>query len=269
MSLSALCLLLVCPVLLMLLAWRFFRQKAYRLTAIFIALAVLTGICGGVKGYEEMDSRAQGNTVSSFERDQLENMSQRYEQAVAILKQLDFNHPDKEKAAEAVQLLRNFQDEQLAQRLDGACPNAQTLLAYAEAMEQVAGYRGRLANKDVNADRKLLSIVQDMPEAYEGVLAEKIVPFRRLIIAMNAAGEKETKLDRENAQKHAQNLSRGKYGGIRAGDSEDNITAALGEPVRVSENSDNGQIMKQYVFNHNGRSIYVYTKDGIVTDVSM
>jgi len=136
-------------------------------------------------------------------------------------------------------------------------------------MDQVASYRGRMTNQDVHADRKLLSIVQDMPAGYQGKLAEKIVPFQRLIIAMNDEAEKEVKLDKENAQKHAENLSQGKYGGIRPGDSENNITAAFGKPARVSETDENGQHLKQYVFNHNGKSIYVYTKDGIVTDVSM
>ena len=34
---------------------------------------------------------------ASFARDQRENMTRRYDQAVAILSQLDFNHPDREK----------------------------------------------------------------------------------------------------------------------------------------------------------------------------
>ena len=269
MSLFALCLLIVCPVLLLLIAVRYFCQRNYRMMALFVLLALLVGFIGGFKGYGEIDSRAKSNTVSTFDRDQRENMTQRYEQAAAILAQLNINHPDREKAEEAVHLLQEFRDEQLVEKLDGACPDAPMLLAYAEAMEQAASYRGHMTNQDVHADRKLLSLVQDMPEGYTGKLADKIVPFQRLIIAMNAEAEKEEKLDKENAQKHAENLSQGKYGGIRPGDSEDNITAAFGKPARVSENSDNGQTMKQYVFNHNGKSIYVYTTDGIVTDVSM
>ena len=269
MSLFALCLLIVCPVLLLLLAGYSFRQRNYRRTTIFVLLALSVGFIGGFKGYGEIDSRTKSTTAGSFDRDQRENMTQRYEQAVAILAQLNINHPDREKTEEAVRLLQDFRDEQMVEKLDGACPDAAMLLAYAEAMEQVATYRGHMTNKDVNADRKLLSIVQDMPADYKGKLAEKIVPFQRLIISMNAAAEKEIKLDQENAKKHAQNLSQGKYGGIRPGDSEDNITAALGKPVRVSETSEGGQQLKQYVFNHNGKSIYVYTTDGIVTDVSM
>ena len=162
-----------------------------------------------------------------------------------------------------------FQNAHMVEALNGSCPDADMLLAYAEAMNQVAAYRGHMSNKDVAGDRKLLSIVQDMPEGYKGTLAEKIVPFRRLIIAMNEAAEKEAELDKKNAQKHAANLSKGKYGGIHPGDSEDNITAAYGEPSRVNVSEGEGKKMKQYVFNHNGKSIYVYTQDGIVTDVSM
>lgn len=269
MSLFALCLLLVCPVLFLLVAFRFFRQHNYKMTALFVCLAVTVGFIGGVKGYGEMDTRTKSTTASTFDRDQKENMTRRYEQAVSILKGLNFNHPDREKAEEAVHLLQDFHDAQLLTSLDGACPDAEMLLSYAEAMNQVAAYRGHMSNKDVAGDRKLLSIVQDMPESYKGTLAEKIVPFRRLIIAMNEAAEKEAELDKKNAQKHAANLSKGKYGGIHPGDSEDNITAAYGEPSRVNVSEGEGKKMKQYVFNHNGKSIYVYTKDGIVTDVSM
>ncbi len=267
MSLYALCLLLICPVLLLLLAFRCFRQRRLKMTAVFVCLAIAVGIVGGIKGYQELDSRTKTNTVTAFDRDQKENLTQRYEQAVNILNQLNFSHPDREKTEEAVRLLRDFGDAQVQDTLDGACPDAAMLLSYAEAMNQVATYRGHMTNKDVANDRKLLSIVQDMPEGYKGKLAEKIVPFRRLIIAMNGEAEKESRLDKENAQKHAKNLSQGKYGGIKPGDSEDNITAAMGEPARVNVTEGEGQNLKQYVFNHNGKSIYVYTKDGVVTDV--
>ena len=269
MSLFALCLLFVCPALLLLTACHFFRQHSYKMTVLFVVLAVAVGFIGGLKGYGEMDSRTKSNTASTFEHDQREKLTERYEQALDILSQLNFNHPDREKTEEAVRLLHDFQDEQMVNTLDGACPDARMLLAYAEAMNQVASYRGHITNQDVNKDRKLLSLIQDMPADYKGRLAEKIVPFRRLIVAMNEEGEKETRLDKENAQKHAQNLSQGKYGGIHPGDSEDNITAAYGEPSRVNVSEGEGKKMKQYVFNHNGKSIYVYTQDGIVTDVSM
>lgn len=267
MSIHALFLLLICPVLLLLLALFYFRQHKLKMTVIFVCLALAVGIIGGIRGYQEMDSRTKTSTVSAFDRDQKENLTRRYEQAVAILQQLNFSHPDREKAEEAVRLLRDFSDEQVVENLEGACPDAAMLLSYAEAMSQVATYRGHLTNKDVANDRKLLSIVQDMPSGYKGKLAEKIVPFQRLIISMNEEAEKEARLDKENAAKHAQKLSQGKYGGIRPGDSEDNITAAFGEPVRVNVTQGEGQELKQYVFNHNGKSIYVYTKDGIVTDV--
>lgn len=267
MSLFALCLLLVCPILLLLLAIRYYRCHNHKMTALLVCLSIAVGLIGGVKGYQDMDGRAKSNTISSYDRDQQENMTRRYEQAVTILEQLNFSHPDRDKAEEAVRLLRDFDDERMAANLEGVCPDAKMLLAYAEAMNQVASYRGRMTNKDVASDRKLLSLVQDMPSGYQGKLAEKIVPFQRLIIAMNGEAEKEARQDKANAQKHAANLNQGKYGGIKPGDSEDNITAAFGEPVRVNVTEGEGQKLKQYVFNHNGRSIYVYTKDGIVTDV--
>jgi len=269
MSLFALCLLLVCPVLFLLVAFRYFRQRNYRWTALFVCLAIVVGLVGALKGYGEMDNRTKNTTASTFGRDQKENVKGRYDQALELLRNLDFNHPDQDKAEEAVHLLQDFNNQQMVDSLEGACPDAEMLLAYAEAMNQIAAYHGHMTNKDVAADRKLLSIVQDMPAGYKGILAEKIVPFRRLIISMNAAAEKETKLDKENAQKHAEKMSQGKYGGIHPGDSENNITAAYGEPSRVNVTQDGERTVKQYVFNHDGKSIYVYTSDGIVTDVSM
>lgn len=269
MSVFALSLMFVCPVLLLLVALRYLRLRNFKMTVMFVMLAVAVGAVGGITGYGEMESSAKHSTESNYARDQRENQTRRYEQALEILTQLDFNHPDREKSEEAVRLLQDFADKDLANQLEGSCPDAPMLLAYAEAMNQVALYRGRITNKDVAADRKLLSIVQDMPEGYHGRLSEKILPFQRLIVAMNAEAEREAKLDRENAQKHAHNLSQGKYGDIHPGDSEDKITAAMGSPSRVNVTAGEGSECKQYVFNHNGKNVYVYTKDGVVTDISM
>ncbi len=269
MSLFALSLLFVCPVLLLVVALRYLRRRKFKMTAVFVLLAVAVGTVGGITGYGEMENYAKRGAESSYARDQRENQTRRYEQAVEILVQLDFNHPDREKSEEAVRLLQDFADDDMAAQLEGACPDAQMLLAYAEAMNQVALYRGHITNKDVAADRKLLSLVQDMPEGYQGRLAEKILPFQRLIVAMNQEAEREAKLDKENAQKYAQNLSQGKYGGIHPGDSEDKIAAAMGKPSRVNVTNGEGAELKQYVFSHNGKSVYVYTRDGVVTDVSM
>ena len=49
MSLFALCLLMVCPVLLLLVAVRYFRLRNYRLVAVFILLALSVGFIGGFK----------------------------------------------------------------------------------------------------------------------------------------------------------------------------------------------------------------------------
>lgn len=269
MSVFALCLMFVCPVLLLLVALRYLRLHNLKMTAMFVLLALSVGAVGGITGYGEMENSAKHSTESNYARDQRENQTRRYEQALEILVHLDFNHPDREKSEEAVRLLQDFADKDLASQLEGSCPDAQMLLAYAEAMNQVALYRGHMTNKDVAADRKLLSIVQDMPEGYQGRLSEKILPFQRLIVAMCKEAEHETRLDKENAQKHAANLSQGKYGGIHPGDSETKIAAAMGKPSRVNVTNGEGAELKQYVFNHNGKSVYVYTRDGVVTDVSM
>ena len=43
----------------------------------------------------------------------------------------------------------------------------------------------------------------------------------------------------------------------------------MGKPVRVNTTNGAGEeTLKQYVFRHNSTNIYVYTKDGIITEVS-
>ena len=63
MSLFALCLLMVCPVLLLVVAVRYFRLRNYRMTVIFVLLALSVGFIGGFKGYGEMDSRTKSTTA--------------------------------------------------------------------------------------------------------------------------------------------------------------------------------------------------------------
>ena len=149
MSVFALCLMFVCPVLLLLVALRYLRLHNLKMTAMFVLLALAVGTVGGITGYGEMENSAKHSTESNYARDQRENQTRRYEQALEILVQLDFNHPDREKSEEAVRLLQDFADKDLASQLEGSCPDAQMLLAYAEAMNQVAldcaGYAGRLS----------------------------------------------------------------------------------------------------------------------------
>ena len=267
MSMMSLVLLGVCPAILLAISLRMMFRHRYHVAMLFIGIAVCTAAVGGLNGYREMDAQAKQATESSFDTTQRVALAHRYQQAVEILQTQEFSHPDAQKLSDAVKFLTVFEDKEIVEKMQADCPDALVLLQYAKAMRQAASYNGHITNQDVNKDQQLLSLVQDLPEQYQGKLADKIVAFRRLIIAMNAEAEKQAKLDADNEAKHEQNLSQGKYGNLCPGDSEDKVTAAMGQPDHVNASQTSDGDLKQYVFRHNSKSIYVYTKNGIVTEV--
>ena len=268
MSMMSLILLALCPVMLLAFSIRMMVRHQYHIALLLIAAAIAVGAVGGVKGYYEMDAQAKQATETSFDTTQRESLIHRYQQAVEILDAQSLSHPDEAKLGEAVKFLAVFEDDSLGGKVQKDCPDAKVLLQYAKAMRQAATYNGHMTNQDVNKDEQLLSLVQNLPDNYQGKMADKIVAFRRLVIAMNAEAEKQAKLDAENAAKYQQNLTEGKYGNLRSGDSEDQITAAMGQPDHVNTSHTNEGDLKQYVFRHNSKSIYVYVKNGVVTEVS-
>ena len=267
MSMTSLILLVLCPVILLAISiWMMVRHQ-YHMAMVLIGIAIAVGAAGGIKGYYEMDARAKQATEISFDATQQESLIRRYQQGVEILEGQTLSNPDEAKLKEAVKLLTVFENDPLDGTVQKDCPDAKVLLQYAKAMHQAAAYNGHMTNQDVAKNPQLLSLVQDMPDYYQGKMADKIVPFRRLVLAMDAEAEKQAKLDAENAAKHQQNLMEGKYGNLRPGDSEDQITAAMGQPDHVNISHTNEGDLKQYVFRHNSRAIYVYAKNGIVTEV--
>ena len=104
-------------------------------------------------------------------------------------------------------------------------------------------------------------------DSYEcSTLAEKILPVREMVLAMKSEGDRQLQQDARDLQQHKENMSQGEYGLVAKGDPESRLVPALGEPAYVNQPGGEGE-PRQYVFNHHSRNIYVYTKNGIVTDV--
>ena len=120
---------------------------------------------------------------------------------------------------------------------------------------------------------RIYSVNEMYPMKFEPILkqtlwgGDKIIPFKRLILGMEKEAKKQAKLDAENAASHKQSMKEGQYGNIRSGDPEEKIPAAMGQPDHVNSSKTSDGEIKQYVFNHNGKNFYVYTKNGVVTEV--
>ena len=167
----------------------------------------------------------------------------------------------------ALELLHDFDSAQIAEKMADDCPNADVLITYAKAMKQVSTYGGHMTNINVNENAELQKLVASFPDNYNGILQDKIIPFKRLILGMEKEAKKQAKLDAENAASHKQSMKEGQYGNIRSGDPEEKIPAAMGQPDHVNSSKTSDGEIKQYVFNHNGKNFYVYTKNGVVTEV--
>ena len=246
-----------------------FRRHSYKKMALTLCLTVSICLLEMATYYMYMETATASELESEYSNGYKDNLKDSYQGAVHILESLDFNHPDQHSADKAVKLLQGFGNKQIADELKDSCPDAAVLLTYAKAMNQVALYNGHMKNEDVSANQALLSEVQSIPDRYSGQLAKKIQPFRQLIMAMNHEALKNAELDQQNASKHEENMKKGQYGKVRPGESEECLVAAMGKPVRVNTTNGAGEeTLKQYVFRHNSANIYVYTKDGIITEVS-
>ncbi|TYZ23331.1 hypothetical protein [Selenomonas ruminis] len=267
MSLLTIMLFLACPLLVFAVGGIFLRRRRYPLAALAVLLGVVAAVIGGINGFHEMKAQVVHEYSQELDGEYKAALAKKYQQALSILQGLSFTKPDPEQIDKALELLHDFDSAQIAEKMADDCPNADALITYAKAMKQVSTYGGHMTNMNVNENTELQKLVASFPENYNGVLQDKIIPFRRLIIGMEKEAKKQAKLDAENAASHKQSMKEGQYGNIRPGDPEEKISAAMGQPDHVNSSKTSDGEIKQYVFNHNGKNFYVYTKNGVVTEV--
>lgn len=245
------------------------RKKKYRkavAAGIAVLVMVLAGGTYGVCQLKEISSREADDRLADYSASAVSHAELDYQKAVDILSQASLKHLDKNQLDTAARSLHTLSQSPFADKLAAKCPDVEVLSAYADMLRLAAVHEDGLDAQKVCKDDDLVAAAQAIPVEYKGKLSDKILPARQYILALKAEGDRQADLDAKNMAKHKEALAQGEYGKIVKGDPESRLTACLGEPVRVNKNQD-GADLKQYVFQHEGRNIYVYTKDGVVTDI--
>lgn len=267
MSTITLLLFIACPLLIFAVGGIFLHRRRYPFAMAAVMLGIMAAVVGGINGFHEMKAQVVSEYSQELDAEYKASLIKSYRQAVDILQEANFSKPDQEQLSKAISLLHDFESARIAEEMESECPDTDVLLTYAKAMRQVSTYDGHMTNLNVNENKELQDLASALPDGYQGALSGKIVPFKRLIIGMENEAKKQAKLDEENAATHKKSMEEGKYGNLRPGDVEEKITAAMGKPdhINVSPTAD-GDI-KQYVFYHSSKTFYVYTKNGVVTEI--
>ena len=243
------------------------RRHRYRLAMAAGAAGTLLVILGCIHGYRVMEEQVVSEYNSQLNDDPRDVLENRYRQAVDILRDVPFSKPERETVMKAADLLKPFSQEQVAEKMADTCPDTEVLRAYADILKLVSAYDGHLTSWNVAENEELQEMVQKIPEDYQGTLADQIQPVRRVLLAMKAEAEKQEKLDAENQASHDRAMREGRDGRLRPGDPEERIPAVMGRPDHVHASQAGGDDIKQYMFNRNGKPVYVYTKNGVVTEI--
>lgn len=267
MSILTIVLFLACPLLVFAVGGIFLRRRRYPLAILAVILGVIAAVIGGINSFHEMKAQVVHEYSQELDGEYKASLVKKYQQAVNILQGLSFTKPDQEQIDKAIELLHDFESAQIVEKMAGDCPDTDVLIVYAKAMKQVSTYGGHMTNMNVNENTELQRLVASFPDNYNGVLHDKIIPFKRLIMGMENEAKKQAKLDAENAASHQKAMKEGQYGNIRPGDPEEKIPAAMGQPDHINSSKTSDGEIKQYVFKHNGKYIYVYTQNGLVTEV--
>lgn len=267
MSTITLLLFIACPLLAFAAGGILFHRRRYPFAMVAVMLGIIAAAVGGINGFHEMKAQVVSEYNQELDAEHKAALVKSYRQAVDILKEASFSKPDQEKLSKAIALLRDFESARIASEMESDCPDTDALLTYARAMRQVSTYDGHMTNLNVNENGELQELAASLPDDYHGVLAEKILPFKRLIVGMENEAKKQAKLDEENAATHKKSMEEGKYGNLRPGDVEEKITAAMGKPDHINFSTTADGNIKQYVFYHSGKTFYVYTKNGVVTEI--
>ena len=243
------------------------RRGRRRAGAVLIVLVLMVVAAGGYGIHMFWDSSQQAvrAQVDSYDNRTMEQAEKNYQEALVLLRAVSLENADVRtlKAAqsdlEAIEA-NGHMSEVLAEKY----PDVPVLLSYTKLLLSAAKHEGGLNSRVVMQDKLLMAAAEEIPAQYSGQLSDKILPVRQLVLAMKAEGEKQVQQDAKDLAEHQQNMNRGEYGLIAKGDPESKLVPAFGKPVYVNEEEGS---LKQYVFLHNSHNIYVYTKNGVVTEV--
>jgi hypothetical protein len=205
--------------------------------------------------------------ADAYECSTLAQAENSYQEALVLLRSVSLQNADRRTLKAAREDLEAIGGNgHLAEVLDEKYPDVPVLLSYTRLLLAVTDDGDSLNYRDIAQNQALVEAAQEIPPHYSGALAEKILPVRNMILAMKSEGDKKSQQDARDMAEHKEKMEQGEYGLIAKGDQESKMVPAFGQPLYVNEGTDKDE-PKQYVFRHNSRNIYVYTKNGIVTDV--
>lgn len=248
------------------LLWRRGRRQA-GLVLLSVMLLVLAVGGYGVCMFRDSSQQAVEAQVSSYESSTLEQAEASYQEALVLLRAVSLQNADVRSLKAAQQDLESIDENgHLAEALVKKYPDVPVLLSYTKLLLAVSRYEEGLNSRQVARDAALVEAAGAIPPQYAGELADKILPVRTMILAMKAEGDKKSQQDAQDLALHKEKMEQGEYGIIAKGDPESKLVPALGQPVYVNDQAGDDE-PRQYVFLHNSHNIYVYTKNGIVTDI--
>lgn len=246
--------------------WRRGRRQAG--TALILLLVLVLAVGGyGISMFRASSQQAAEAQADAYECSTLAQAENSYQEALVLLRSVSLQNADRRTLKAAREDLEAIGGNgHLAEVLDEKYPDVPVLLSYTRLLLAVTDDGDSLNYRDIAQNQALVEAAQEIPQHYSGALAEKILPVREMVLAMKSEGDRQLQQDARDLQQHKENMSQGEYGLVAKGDPESRLVPAFGEPAYVNQPGGEGE-PRQYVFNHHSRNIYVYTKNGIVTDV--
>ncbi len=176
-----------------------------RALAFIMTLVILVPI-SGCETKADIEAREQNQRYSFINRS-----VEGYQKGIAIFHEMDFAHPDQQKAKEAgTAFFGGTPDHvRMSERMDcassvaNACPNAEVLYYTANCLEIIAEWGG--IEKGITVKNSmLLHYAGFIPENYNGVLKRKVLALRHQIFDINENVVKPKKAARESRNKQLQ-----------------------------------------------------------------
>ena len=244
------------------------RGKHQAGIALISMIVLLLSVGGyGICMFRDSSQKAVEAQVISYESSTLEQAENSYQEALVLLRAASLQNADVRSLKAALQDLEAIDGNgHMSEVLEKKYPDVPVLLSYTKLLLAASRHEEGLNSRLVAQDSAMVTAAQEIPSQYAGQLSDKILPARNLILAMKTEGDKKSQQDARDLAQHKEKMEQGEYGIIAKGDPESQLVPALGQPAYVNEQAGKDE-PKQYVFLHNSHNIYVYTKNGIVTDI--
>lgn len=181
------------------------NRTSYRILGLLF-LAIISFYLAGCETKADIEAREQNQRYSFINRS-----IEGYQKGIAIFHEMDFAHPDQQKAKEAsLAFFGGTPDHvRMSERTDcsstiaNVCPNAEALYYTANCLEIIAEWGG--IEKGITVKNSmLLHYAGLIPENYNGPLKKKVLTLRSQIFDINENVVKPKKATQEARHKQLQ-----------------------------------------------------------------